>query len=131
MKHIATCLCEQLNLVYSGEITQSSLCHCYGCQKRTGSVFGAQVLLSKENLTITGGTQTYTHTSDEGHPVVFYSCPTCFSTVYWQISVFPDHLAVAVGCFADKEFAAPTFSVYEDRKHTWVHLPETITEHMD
>ena len=130
MNQTATCLCGQLSLVYTGEITKSSLCHCYDCQKRTGSIFGSQVLLAKDKLTIAGETKIYTHMSDEDNPVQFYSCPICASTVYWQVTAFPEHLAVAVGCFANQDFAAPTFSVYEDRMHKWLLLPETITEHL-
>jgi hypothetical protein len=34
-----------------------------------------------------------------------------------------------VGAFADPNFPAPVFSVYEDRMHSWVNMPRDI-EHM-
>jgi hypothetical protein len=40
-----------------------------------------------------------------------------------------DSIAIPVGAFADSSFPAPTFSVYEDRKHSWVTMPPDI-EHM-
>jgi hypothetical protein len=31
-----------------------------------------------------------------------------------------------VGAFADPQFPAPTFSVYEERMHSWVFMPKGI-----
>ena len=38
--------------------------------------------------------------------------------------------AVPVGAFADPSFPPPTRSVYEERKHAWVTMPDGI-EHWD
>ena len=35
-------------------------------------------------------------------------------------------ICVPVGGFAEKDIVAPTFSVYEDRMHSWVKVPEGI-----
>lgn len=35
-------------------------------------------------------------------------------------------LGIPVGAFADPEFRSPTVSVWEDRMHHWVKLPEAI-----
>jgi hypothetical protein len=35
-------------------------------------------------------------------------------------------VAIPVGAFADPTFPAPTVSVYEERMHSWVHLPAGI-----
>lgn len=40
-----------------------------------------------------------------------------------------DSIAIPVGAFADPDFPAPTVSVYEERMHDWVSLPDGI-EHM-
>ena len=81
-------------------------------------------------MTIAGQATTWTRVGDSGMEIDFHFCPTCGSTVYYEIDQLPDFVAVPVGAFADPEFAAPTFSVYEARKHGWVHVPESI-EHMD
>ena len=39
---------------------------------------------------------------------------------------FGDFVAVAVGAFADPGFPAPRISVYEERKHGWVTLPDGL-----
>jgi hypothetical protein len=40
-----------------------------------------------------------------------------------------DCIAIPVGAFADPSFQAPSFSVYEDRMHSWVTMPQDI-EHI-
>jgi len=131
MKHLATCLCENLKLEYSGELKPSALCHCYGCQKRTGSIFGTQTLVEKNLTTISGESKFYDFEADTKGVIRMYSCPTCSTTLNWDNPYFPDHYTVAVGCFANAEFPAPTFSVHEDRMHKWLTLPDTIETHMD
>ena len=51
----------------------------------------------------------------------------CGATVWWETpGTTPpfgsDHVAVAVGAFADPSFPEPTVSVYEERHHPWVAL---------
>jgi hypothetical protein len=38
-------------------------------------------------------------------------------------------IVIPIGAFAEPGFPAPTFSVYEERMHAWVGLPEDM-EHM-
>lgn len=133
MPHTSTCDCGQLTLTYEGEIKRTSICHCLACQKRTGSVFGAQAKLEKARTTIAGKSTAYRRTGDDpadGH-VEFHFCPSCGSTVFWHLSGMPDSIIAAVGCFADRALPAPVFSVYETRKHPWVTLPSSVTEHWD
>lgn len=105
------------------------MCHCLACQKRTGSVFGAQARFKTENVTIEGRSTDYLRIGDEGNRVHFHFCPDCGSTVYYLFESAPELTAVTVGAFADPTFPAPVFSVYEDRKHPWVVVPEGA-EHM-
>lgn len=100
------------------------MCHCFACQKRTGSVFAAQARFATENVVIDGRSTTYVRIGDEGNRVRFHFCPDCGSTVYYQTEDAPELIAVTVGAFADPTFPAPVFSVYEDRKHPWVAVPE-------
>ena len=37
-----------------------------------------------------------------------------------------EFVVVAVGAFAEPGFPAPTVSVYDNRKHTWVGMPAQI-----
>ncbi|AUN29460.1 GFA family protein [Niveispirillum cyanobacteriorum] len=116
---IASCSCGQLRLTCQGEPGRVSMCHCLECQKRTGSVFATQARFSRDGVSITGSTSTWARQGDSGGTATFHFCPTCGSTVYWEMDWAPDSLAIAVGAFADPTFPPPTVMVYEDRMHPW------------
>ena len=126
----ASCNCGQLSVTYEGpDPARISLCQCYECQKRTGSVLAVQARLPIEHVTIEGQSRTWTFPSDSGKTVTFRSCdsggaayhfcPECGSTVYWDISVAPDVIGVAVGGFIDPTFPPPMISGFEEYRFPW------------
>ena len=48
----------------SGEAIRISVCHCFACQKRTGSIFGAQARFRREDVSTQGSSREYTRTAD-------------------------------------------------------------------
>jgi hypothetical protein len=127
----AACSCGQLTVRTVGEPVRISMCHCLECQKRTGSLFGAQARWPRDRATIAGASSTWSRTGDDGGTAEFHFCPVCGSTVWYTIADQPDVVAVATGAFADPDFPMPRFSVYEERKHRWLELPAAGMEHMD
>ena len=126
----AACSCGQLTLDVEGDPVRISMCHCLACQRRTGSVFGAQARFPRDSIRIEGDSSRYVRTADSGDQITFNFCPSCGSTVFYHQDQDPDRVAVPVGAFADPEFPPPTVSVYEVRKHPWVAVPEHF-EHWD
>ena len=122
----ASCSCGQLAVTTSGEPVRISVCHCLACQQRTGSVFGAQARFPKKDVSIKGKSSQYVRTADSGRKITFNFCPQCGSTVHYSLEGLEDFVAVPVGAFADPGFPQPRFSVYEERKHGWVLLPEDL-----
>lgn len=128
----ASCSCGQLSLICEGEPIRISMCHCLACQQRTGSAFGVQARFDRSQVhTVEGQSIEYLRTADSGNRARFHFCPVCGSTVYWEMEALPDAVAVAVGAFADSQFPAPTVSVYEVRRHSWVAVPDLKVEHYD
>lgn len=126
----AACSCGQLRLTAEGDPVRISICHCLACQRRTGSVFGAQARFPKERVTIEGRSSVFTRLSDWGHERTFGFCPECGATLFYTNEENEDLIAVPIGAFADPTFPSPTISVFESRKHPWVGLPDGI-EHED
>jgi hypothetical protein len=120
----ASCSCGQLTATVSGDPIRVSVCHCLACQRRTGSVFGAQARFARDCVQVTGKAQVYVRVGDEGGKASFHFCPGCGATVYYTLEGREELIAIPVGAFADPNFPAPTFSVYEERMHKWVTLPE-------
>jgi hypothetical protein len=73
-----------------------------------------------------GVSKDFVRIGDEGTRITFKFCPECGSTVYYLLQGFDDAVAIPVGAFADPQFPAPTFSVYEERMHSWVLMPPGI-----
>ena len=109
------------------------MCHCLACQKRTGSVYGVQARFPRDQVTsIEGRATQFTRSADSGHSVTFHFCPLCGSTVYWELSGYPDVIAIAVGSFATPQFPEPRISVYERCRHPWAMRPADLDmEHLD
>jgi hypothetical protein len=125
----ASCSSGQLSATVDGDPLRVSVCHCLACQRRTGSVFGAQARFSAAAVTVAGESREYVRTGDSGGQITFRFCPRCGSTVYYTLSGSSDHVAVPVGAFADPTFPSPKRSVYEERMHSWVVVP-TDVEHL-
>lgn len=124
----ASCACGQLQIEVHGEPLRISVCHCLACQKRTGSVFGAQARFARTGFKVRGASRDYVRVGDQGARITFRFCPECGSTVYYTFEGLDDWVAVPIGAFADPTFPPPTVSVYEHRKHGWVQLPATRQE---
>ena len=123
----ASCSCGQLRAVVEGDPRRVSICHCFACQRRTGSAFGVQSRFDRDQVHITGTSQEYTRRSDESdEQATFHFCPECGATVYFTNTATPEVMGIPVGAFADPGFPSATVSVWEDRMHHWVTLPAEI-----
>lgn len=129
MTYHASCSCGQVKLEVNGEPVRVAVCHCYACQKRTGSAFGVQARFAIEDVNIEGDSHIYERTADSGNVIKFHFCPNCGNTVYYFLGGV-EHIAIPVGAFANKDFTQPKLSIYEDRQHNWVKITADV-EHWD
>lgn len=118
----ASCRCGQLTVTCEGEPVRVSVCHCFACQKRSGSAFAVQARWPDERVEIEGAAKTWQRSTDSGNLVTYRFCPTCGSTMAYTIDGWPGVTAVPVGNFTDLDFPAPKHSVWENRKHHWVDI---------
>ena len=125
----ASCSCGQLQAHVTSDPIRVSVCHCLACQRRTGSVFGAQARFASDSVTVTGATTEYVRVGDEGSRATFRFCPECGSTVFYTAEYLEGFIAIPVGAVADPKFPTPAFSIYEERMHSWVSMPPGV-EHM-
>lgn len=127
--HLATCTCGQLSVRMSSDPLRIIVCHCLACQRRTGTVFGAQATFLRSDAEIEGRGVTFVRKGDSGADVEFTFCPRCGSTVHIKVAGREDKIAIPVGAFADPTLPAPIYSVYENTMHRWVKLPLSIEHH--
>ncbi|ADO68838.1 GFA family protein [Stigmatella aurantiaca] len=128
---VAECRCGELTARCEGEPVRVSVCHCFSCQRRTGSAFAAQARFPANRVTISGQTRTYVRQADSGNHATYQFCPNCGSTIAYQLEAVPDMIAVPLGAFADPTFPPPKVSIYEARKHPWTVVLGDAVEHLD
>ena len=80
----ASCNCGKLSVAYDGpDPERISLCQCYECQKRTGTVLSVQTRIPREQVTIEGQSTTWTFPSEGAEPVTFRSCDSGRATYHF------------------------------------------------
>lgn len=121
----AACTCGQLRIRTTGAPSIVSSCHCLACQRRTGSLFGAQAFFPRAGIVATEGERsTFRRQAESGAWLAFHFCPRCGSTVFWENERLPDIVSVAVGAFADPHFPPPVRTVWTTTKHDWLTFPD-------
>jgi hypothetical protein len=92
----ATCSCGQLFIRCRGEPEFIGNCHCFACQRRTGSISGNGAFFTRANILEIGGQSTkFSRKSDRGYAVTNHFCPVCGSTVYWEREMPADWISEA------------------------------------
>jgi hypothetical protein len=93
-------------------------------QRRTGAHASSVAAFEKAQVAIEGDTKIFDRIAESGRKVRFYFCPTCGTSLYWERDARPSQYIIAVGGFADPSFPAPSVSIFEETKHTWMQLPD-------
>lgn len=107
-----------------------SLCHCFDCQRRTGSLFSVAAFFLREQVVVTAGVaKSFRRPSESGSDVSFQFCPECGSSLWWEPDRLPHLIGVAAGAFADLGFPMPAQAVWSENRHMWLELPAEITAH--
>lgn len=128
---MAACRCGALTARCEGEPVRVSVCHCYACQRRSGSAFAAQARFAADHVAVNGEARRYDQAGDSGGMASFYFCPTCGVTIAYRAEAEPGVIAIPIGAFADNAFPPPSYSVYETRRHSWVAIAGDDLEHYD
>ncbi len=117
------CACGQVRYVTTGPPARTGVCHCRYCQLRTGSAFGVSVYFASPDVTVTGETRPYAFTTESGRAFTTHFCPTCGTSVFWRVAVFPDLIGVAGGTFDPPTFwFVPVTEVFTRSRAPFVHL---------
>ncbi|OLN96682.1 hypothetical protein CCHL11_00767 [Colletotrichum chlorophyti] len=87
----------------------TALCHCLDCQKWTGSAFTPNAVVSRTAFKVTQGTpdypvhdltcepKSYDVIGDSGKVNRHYFCPTCGSSLYTELDIWPDLTCIKAG----------------------------------
>lgn len=135
--HKASCRCGSLKVTYEGSAPERrTLCHCNSCQLRTGSAYSIQGRFPREHSKIEGESTEWKFPNEDGPEVTYRSCdsggatyhfcPTCGTTVYWDIDNAPEVIGIALGTLNDPSFPTPIISAFEAYGHPWAMQPSNL-----
>lgn len=127
LERTATCGCAQLRATASGDPDVVVACSCFECQRRTGSPFSVGAYFQRAHiLSIDDAHKSYQRSTDSGRTFTTNFCPECGTPVFWEMDIRPEHIGIAVGCFADPQFPGPARAVWSESRHHWVEFPDDV-----
>jgi hypothetical protein len=129
MERTTRCQCGGLSATATGEPQMVGVCHCQDCQRRTGSAFGFAAYYPKQQVRVDGPRTIFTRKGTSGSDLRFSFCPTCGTTIYWEVDS-ANVCGVAIGALEGPKFQEPTHSWWERSMHGWVRMPENIQHHI-
>ena len=128
VERTAQCHCGSLRLTASGDPERVYVCHCRACQRRTGSPIHFGCTYLRTRVQIDGESKVYERAADSGSILRFHFCPNCGSNIFWETNRSPDTYGITAGSFADSNFPAPTFALWEEAIYPWLGVAN-LTDH--
>lgn len=119
----ARCGCGSLSVRLTGEPREVYACSCLNCQRETGSVFTYTASYPEAAATVIGDVRIWRRVVPSGLWIETSFCPTCGTQVFQTSELQPGLICIAVGCFADPDFAAPQTLYFARSCHRWLDLP--------
>lgn len=127
---VASCACGQLHATCVGpDPERISLCHCFLCQRQSGSAFAIQARFPKEQVTIEGKSTSWRFPAEGAEPVKythcaelgaeFHFCPVCGSTVYYTSDADDARIGIKIGTLNEPTFPSPKITGHTDYRHPW------------
>jgi hypothetical protein len=121
----ARCACGSLRLTAEGDPIGGGVCSCLACQRRTGSVISVNAAFPEARVRISGASRSFRRMGAEsGMALTFHFCPTCGTSLWWDLPDVPGVIAVAAGCFADRDFPQPRGAIYFENRPRWLGFAE-------
>ena len=127
MRRDAGCLCGRLRARVEGDPVYVNVCHCLACQRRTGSAFSYNAYFDQSQVQVDGESMLFPRISDEGRTIRHRFCPSCGTTVWWDLDLVPGLYGIPLGLFEDPTFApTPKVSAWEQSRRLLLDLPDTV-----
>jgi len=119
-----SCQCGAVRYTLEGEPLMTYACHCYNCQKRTGSAFSLGAMYPVAAIDTTGDLASWARISDDGLTNTRYSCASCGNVIYGIGEATADLIKLQPGTLDDTSTVMPDAHIWTRSAQAWVRLPE-------
>lgn len=124
----AGCLCGQLTVSVEQAPVFSCYCHCHACQARSSAPCTGFVMVKQSATNIRGKLQTYNDQGGSGQPIVQHRCTDCGSTVFSELKVLEDIIAIPSARLVDASFFQPEAHVWVSSKDPRFEITDDVTQ---
>ena len=121
-----SCLCGGVRITYSGSPSLTTLCHCNGCKRNSGSTYSTNIIVPADSLRVTqGGSMLKTFMKMQtatGNIGVNYFCSNCGTTMWMDTNSIPGARIVKAGVMDNDavESAKPSVEFFATGRVGWV-----------
>jgi hypothetical protein len=122
------CQCGAVRYLLRRESIAVYACHCKECQKQSASAFGLSLPFAREELELTGETESWRRPTDSGSFTTGWFCPKCGSRLFHVSDRAPARGTLKAGTLDDTSQLEPRFHIWTSRKQPWVVLPEGVPQ---
>ena len=121
------CSCGAVTYRLSSEPMFVHCCHCYDCQRQTGSAYVLNALIETDRIAVEGElTEVHLPTPSGGGKVV-KRCAACGDAIYSHYLIRGSGIAfVRVGTLDDSAACPPDVQIFTESKQPWVPLSADI-----
>jgi hypothetical protein len=113
------CVCGAVRVTISAQPVGMGQCHCKDCQRASGTGHMSLARFKREDVLITGQTNSYPSVADSGNINTRHFCPRCGGRVFGENSSYPGMINIAVGCLDDNTWFSPGRIVYAKDRPSW------------
>ncbi|KAL1872372.1 hypothetical protein Daus18300_004342 [Diaporthe australafricana] len=118
----ASCVCGGSAYEFTGKYLAYLACRCIPCRKVTGADRSLNLIVQKDEVTVTSGTdKLVSREADSGKDLTYHQCQNCGNTMFAVTGKDPSTLVLKIGLIDDTEFlndlGAPKMEVY--CKYLW------------
>lgn len=125
--HSGGCNCRSIRYDITGEPQAVVACHCLNCQRQSGAAFSVNLLLTDDQLAMTGEARVYLDPDTaSGTPVERHFCANCGSPILSRSANLPGMSIVKAGTLDERDGFTPQMHCWTDTAFSWFTAPDGI-----
>ena len=117
------CLCGAVRYSCEASETLHYMCHCTDCQKHSGTAFHAAIVVSAEELQISGEPRVYTKPADSGRTIARYFCGDCGGHLFTSPWPEATRYSLKAGTLDDPKIFKPGHEIWHQSIAPWISAP--------
>tara|TARA_Y100001970_G_scaffold288855_1_gene417371 strand:+ start:48814 stop:49224 length:411 start_codon:yes stop_codon:yes gene_type:complete len=126
-KQSGGCLCREITYNFNkDDVISSSHCHCYDCQKSTGSGKATIIMVMEKSLELLGNLKFYTVKGTDGAEVKRGFCENCGSPLLSEVTGLDGIKLIKAGSLDDASWVEVSSNFWTSSAMPWAPVDNSI-----